>query len=121
MISKNHHSVRIFVPVNGVPGCPLMGTREYEVICKRGSDDDAAKKNIEHPDSERKDWDLRLTKNYLVLFGMILVKRTQVERAVSIPMTPWLSIIEVSEHIIFLDVCSTEYALNMTVFSIFFV
>ena len=33
------------------------GLKYYEVKCKRGSDDDAAKKNIEHPDSERKDWD----------------------------------------------------------------
>ncbi len=97
------------------------GLEYFEGKCKRGSDDDAAKKNIEHPDSERRIGILWLTKNYLVLFGMILVKRTQVERAVSIPMTPWLSMIQVSEHIIFLDVCSTEYALNMTVFSILFV
>ena len=58
---------------------------------------------------------LWLTKNYLDLFGIILVKRTQVERAVSTPMTPWRSIIQVSEHVHFLDVCSTKYALNMII------
>lgn len=58
---------------------------------------------------------LRLTKNYLVLFGIILLKRMQVERAVSTPMTPWQSIIQVSEDNLFLVVCSTEYALNMIV------
>ena len=33
------------------------GLEYYDVKRKRGSDDDAAKKSIEHPDSERKDWD----------------------------------------------------------------
>ncbi len=64
------------------------GLEYYEVKCKRGSDDDAAKKNIEHPDLERKDWDSLVDQE---LFGSVwdnMVKTTQVERAVSIPMTP---------------------------------
>ena len=91
------------------------GLEYYDVKCKRGREDDEAKKCIVHPDLERKDCESWLTKNYLVLFGIILLKRMQVERAVSTPMTPWQSIIQVSAHNRFLVVCSTEYALNMIV------
>jgi len=91
------------------------GLEYYDVKCKRGREDDEAKKCIVHPELERTIMILRLTKNYLVLFGIMLLKRMQVERAVSTPMTPWRSIIQVSEDNLFLVVCSTEYALNMIV------
>ena len=44
------------------------GLEYYGVKCKRGSDDDAAKKNIEHPDSERKDCDSSVDQE---LFGSV--------------------------------------------------
>lgn len=44
------------------------GLEHYDVKCIRGSDDDAAKKSIEHPDLERKDWDSLVDQE---LFGSV--------------------------------------------------
>ena len=44
------------------------GLDYYDVKCERGSDDGAAKKSIQHPDSERKDWDSSVDQE---LFGSV--------------------------------------------------
>ena len=44
------------------------GLKYYDVKCKRGSEDDAAKKSILHPDPERKDCDSLVDQE---LFGSV--------------------------------------------------
>ena len=44
------------------------GLEYYDVKCKRGSEDDTAKKSIVHPDSDRKVWDSSVDQK---LFGSV--------------------------------------------------
>ena len=44
------------------------GLEYYDVKCKRGSEDDAAKKSIVHPDLDRKVWDSLVDQK---LFGSV--------------------------------------------------
>ena len=92
------------------------GLEYYDVKCKRGREDDEAKKSIVHPDLERKDCDSSVDQE---LFGSvwdnIAEKDAGGESSERTPMTPWQSILQVSEDNLFLVVCSTEYALNMIV------